>query len=87
MTGRRPHTGQNLCSPKTAYLTLQPSQVRSRMRHGIVYAGGKAWTAAHDAWLLKQHFDVAGMRAAFEDAYETVALAGAAATGWTRRSP
>jgi transposase len=46
------------------------------LRHGIVYAGGKAWTAAHDAWLLRQHFDLAGTQAAFEDAYETVALAG-----------
>jgi hypothetical protein len=29
------------------------------------------------SWLLKQHFDVAGTQAALEDAYETVALAGA----------
>jgi transposase len=44
------------------------------LRHGIVYSGGKAWTAAHDTWLLKQSFPLAGTRAAFEDAYETVVL-------------
>jgi transposase len=47
------------------------------LRHGIVYAGGKAWTGAHDRWLLKQQFALAGTRAAFEDAYETVVLCGA----------
>ena len=45
------------------------------LRHGIVYSGGKAWTMAHDAWLLRQHFDRVGTLAAFEDAYEAVALA------------
>jgi len=45
------------------------------LRHGIVYSGGKAWTQAHDTWLLKQGFPLAGTRAAFEDAYETVVLA------------
>jgi transposase len=57
------------------------------LRHGIVYAGGKAWTGAHDRWLLKQQFALPGTRAAFEDAYETVVLCGRAGTGWTRRSP
>jgi len=45
------------------------------LRHGIVYSGGKAWTIAHDTWLTRQHFDRAGTQAAFEDAYEAVALA------------
>lgn len=45
------------------------------LRHGIVYFGGKAWTGAHDRWLLSQHFDLPGTQAAFEDAYETVVLA------------
>jgi transposase len=47
------------------------------LRHGIVYSGGKAWTGAHDRWLLTQHFDLASTQAAFDDAYETVVLAGA----------
>jgi len=45
------------------------------LRHGVVYCGGKAWTGAHDTWLLRQSFPLAGTRAAFEDAYETVVLA------------
>ncbi len=45
------------------------------LRHGIVYYEGKAWTQKHDYWLLAQRFELAGTQAAFEDAYETVALA------------
>lgn len=45
------------------------------LRHGIVYSGGRAWTRAHDRWLLSARFDLAGTQAAFEDAYETVVLA------------
>ncbi len=26
------------------------------LRQGIVYNGGQAWTAKHDAWLRRQHF-------------------------------
>jgi transposase len=26
------------------------------LRHGIVYSGGRAWTAAHDTWLRRQRF-------------------------------
>ena len=44
------------------------------LRHGIVYSGGTAWTAKHDAWLLAQRFELPGTRAAFDDAYETVVL-------------
>ncbi|MEP6650834.1 MAG: IS110 family transposase [Lapillicoccus sp.] len=44
------------------------------LRHGIVSSGGKAWTQAHDYWLLKQSFPLAGTAAAFADAYETVVL-------------
>ena len=44
------------------------------LRHGIMYSGGKAWTAAHDTWLLRQVFTLAGTQAAFEDAYEAVVL-------------
>ncbi len=46
------------------------------LRHGIVYSGGKAWTQAHDTWLLRQQFELAGTRVAFQDAYETVVLTG-----------
>jgi len=46
------------------------------LRHGIVYSGGRAWTGAHDAWLLGQRFELTGTQAAFDDAYETVVLAG-----------
>jgi transposase len=45
------------------------------LRHGIVYTDGRAWTVAHDSWLLRQHFDRVGTQAAFEDAYEAVVLA------------
>jgi transposase len=45
------------------------------LRHGIVYSGGKAWTQAHDYWLLRQSFPLAGTQAAFQDAYETAVLA------------
>ncbi len=44
------------------------------LRHGIVYAEGKAWTGAHDLWLRRQRFALPGTQAAFDDAYETVAL-------------
>ena len=33
-------------------------------------------TGAHDAWLRRQQFGWAGTQSAFEDAYETVVLAG-----------
>jgi len=46
------------------------------LRHGRVYFGGKAWTGAHERWLLRQRFDHAGTRAAFDDAYEAVLFAG-----------
>jgi transposase len=45
------------------------------LRHGIVYSGGKAWTPVHDRWLHQQRFDAAATQAAFDDAYEAVALA------------
>ncbi len=45
------------------------------LRNGIVYSGGKAWTTLHDRWLHQQRFDAMPTQAAFDDAYETVALA------------
>jgi transposase len=44
------------------------------LRNGIVYSGGQAWTRAHDAWLRRQSFDQPARQAAFESAYEAVAL-------------
>jgi len=35
------------------------------LRHGIVYDGGKAWTQAHDYWLWKRSFPLAGTQGAF----------------------
>ncbi|HEX3648341.1 MAG TPA: IS110 family transposase, partial [Pseudonocardiaceae bacterium] len=42
------------------------------LRHGIVYYGGKAWTATHDAWLRGQRFTTTATRLAFESDYDTV---------------
>ena len=45
------------------------------LRHGIVYYGGKAWTAKHDAWLRHDAAPALTSRAtrlAFESDYETV---------------
>ena len=47
------------------------------LRHGLVYSDGKAWTSTHDRWLRRLSFDSAATQAAFDDAYETVALAAA----------
>jgi transposase len=44
------------------------------LRQGIVYAGGKSWTAAHEQWLQVQRFDAAARQLAFEDAVEAVLL-------------
>jgi transposase len=44
------------------------------LRHGIVYAGGRAWTGTHDAWLRAQaypHLATAATRLAFDADYET----------------
>jgi transposase len=45
------------------------------IRHGHVYYGGQTWNGVHDAWLRRIRFDQAGTRAAFDTAYESVALA------------
>ena len=44
------------------------------LRQGIVYAGGKSWTAAHEQWLQVQRFDAPARQLAFEDAVEAVLL-------------
>jgi transposase len=42
------------------------------LRQGIVYYDGNAWTGKHDAWLRRQHFDLAATRLTFESDYDTV---------------
>ena len=42
------------------------------LRHGIIYAGGKTWTGAHEHWLHMQRFDAPARQLAFEDAVEAV---------------
>jgi transposase len=42
------------------------------LRQGIVYAGGQAWTGAHELWLRRQWFDSPATRMAFESDYDAV---------------
>ena len=82
---RVPGIGLNLVPGRALQLgggcNLTPHPLRGQrlskllLRHGIVYSGGKAWTLAHDTWLLGQPFERVGTLAAFEDAYEAVVLA------------
>jgi transposase len=44
------------------------------LRHGIVWTGGRPWTARHDVWLRGQRFDLPGRQLAFDSAYETMLL-------------
>jgi transposase len=47
------------------------------LRHGHVYAGGKAWTGKHQAWLRAIRFDQPGTQAAYEADREAVDFAAA----------
>jgi len=42
------------------------------LRHGHVYAGGRAWTVVHDQWLRRIRFDQPGTQAAFDSYYADV---------------
>jgi len=42
------------------------------LRHGVVYADGRAWTGAHDAWLRRQRFDIRAVQMTFESDYDAV---------------
>ena len=42
------------------------------MRQGIQYSDGKAWTVAHQAWLRSQRFELVGLQAAFDAAYDAM---------------
>jgi len=44
------------------------------LRQGIVYAGGQAWTGAHDTWLRRQRFDSPAVQMTFESDYEAVLM-------------
>jgi len=44
-------------------------------REGIVYAGGKAWTCAHDTWLRAERLDPRVLQLAFDTSYETMLAA------------
>ncbi len=42
------------------------------LRQGIQYSDGRAWTVAHDAWLRRQRFELVGLKAAFDAAYDAM---------------
>ncbi len=42
------------------------------LRQGIVYAGGQAWTGAHDSWLRRQRFSSRAVQMSFESDYDAV---------------
>ena len=42
------------------------------LRQGIVWSGGAAWTGRHEQWLRQQRFGGAGLRTAYEAAFEAV---------------
>jgi transposase len=44
------------------------------LRHGIVYSGGRAWTAAHETWLRTQQFPARGVQLAFDADFEAMVL-------------
>jgi transposase len=44
------------------------------LRHGIVYAGGRAWTVGHETWLHRQRFPQRGIQLAFDADLEAMLL-------------
>jgi transposase len=42
------------------------------LRQGIVYSGGQAWTATHDAWLRRQRFEARPVQLTFDSDYDAV---------------
>jgi transposase len=44
------------------------------LRHGIVYAGGSAWTTAHDNWLRQQRFETRTVQSTFDAYYDMLKL-------------
>ncbi len=42
------------------------------LRQGIVYYGGKAWTAKHEQWLRSHRFTVPGLQLAYDAAFDAM---------------
>ncbi len=42
------------------------------LRQGIVYYGGKAWTAKHEQWLRTHRFDAPGLQLAYDAAFDAM---------------
>lgn len=42
------------------------------LRHGVVFPGNRAWTRAHHDWLRQRRFELHGLQAAFDAAFEEV---------------
>lgn len=42
------------------------------LRQGIVYYGGKAWTAKHEQWLGAHRFDTPGLQLAYDAAFDAM---------------
>lgn len=42
------------------------------LRQGIVFDGGKPWTGRHEVWLRQQHFEVPGLRLAYDSAFDAM---------------
>lgn len=42
------------------------------LRQGIVYSGGKAWTAKHEQWLRSHRFTAAGLQLAYDAAFDAM---------------
>ena len=42
------------------------------LRQGLVYSGGKTWTATHEQWLRRQRFTDAGRQLAFDEAVDAM---------------
>jgi transposase len=54
---------------------------RHRLSKLLLRPEGRAWTSMHDRWLRRQSFGSVATQAAFDDAYETVALGAARRDG------
>lgn len=44
------------------------------LRQGIVYYGGRAWTAKHETWLRSQRFEFPALQLAFDSSFESMLL-------------
>jgi hypothetical protein len=42
------------------------------LRRGVVYYGGKTWTATHEQWLRRQRFTDAGRQLVFDEAFDAM---------------